>query len=465
MKRLIAILFITMLSFSNHASAKAALDIHIYLDSHLISFPDQKPLIVNNKTLVPVRFIAEAYGADVNWNNEDKSVDILFNEDTITLKIDSTEVRINNKTTINLDVPAQIISDRTMVPLRFISEAIGIHVSWDPSDRTVLLTSPAQKTQNTTEKWSRKRGNEIYNNNSSFASDGQWVYYCDSSANGSEQLSRYNLQNPENHEIVTDDRADCLNIWDNWIYYRNFSDAGRLYRVSVDGMKKELISSEPIGWLSIVGNYLYYTRNVNISENSWITNASLVRLNINNLHAKPYNIYAGPLEGNPQVFDGWIYFTSGDNWDLYKINTMGSDLTKIIEGKIFKFCLNEKWIFFSKYSNDQTLDIFKFPLTRGEEIKIIKDWNNSSLVTGDLKVVKDTIYFTHFSKDGGNGIYQMPINGANISLMASGDYVIDAIIDDTMFCFLHDNIKNALNKASDIYALSLDGITMERFTD
>lgn len=88
------------------------------------------PEVVNNRTLVPVRFISENFGADVSWNGEKKEVSITLGQKDIRLTIDSDKMLINGTESV-IDAAAQVINDRTMVPLRAISEALDKDVFWD----------------------------------------------------------------------------------------------------------------------------------------------------------------------------------------------------------------------------------------------------------------------------------------------------------------------------------------------
>ncbi|MTI68585.1 MAG: AMIN domain-containing protein [Firmicutes bacterium] len=101
---------------------------------------DVPPVLYNERTLVPVRFVANYLNADIKWNGEDKEVYIKTALDEILLTIDSSDVIINGeKRKISYNVPAKIINDRTMVPLRFVSEALGFKVGWDQSTWTGTL--------------------------------------------------------------------------------------------------------------------------------------------------------------------------------------------------------------------------------------------------------------------------------------------------------------------------------------
>ncbi len=89
-----------------------------------------QPVVLNDRTLVPVRFIAESFGANVGWDGATETVTITMGSNTITLKINSKEMNVNGTVT-ELDVPAQTLNDRTVIPLRAIAESLGKNVFWD----------------------------------------------------------------------------------------------------------------------------------------------------------------------------------------------------------------------------------------------------------------------------------------------------------------------------------------------
>jgi len=92
---------------------------------------DVAPTIVNDRTMVPLRFIAEAMGAKVDWNENTRSATIELDGKTISVTIDKIEP--------GMDVPAMIIGGRTMVPLRYIGEALGCEVSWNPDTNVISI--------------------------------------------------------------------------------------------------------------------------------------------------------------------------------------------------------------------------------------------------------------------------------------------------------------------------------------
>jgi hypothetical protein len=100
---------------------------------------DTPPIIRNGRTMVPLRPICEALGMTVDWNDATKTIKCTSEESTIILKLGSKEAVANGKA-IKLDEPANVIRSRTMVPLRFVAENFGAKVSWDNAKKTVYIT-------------------------------------------------------------------------------------------------------------------------------------------------------------------------------------------------------------------------------------------------------------------------------------------------------------------------------------
>ncbi|WP_027364714.1 stalk domain-containing protein [Desulfotruncus alcoholivorax] len=97
------------------------------------------PIIDNGSTLVPMRTIFEALGASVKWDASSKTVTATKGSTKIQLVIGGQAYR--NGAKVNLNTPAQLYQGNTMVPLRFVSEALGASVKWDGSTSTVKITS------------------------------------------------------------------------------------------------------------------------------------------------------------------------------------------------------------------------------------------------------------------------------------------------------------------------------------
>ncbi|KMY42797.1 copper amine oxidase N-terminal domain-containing protein [Peribacillus loiseleuriae] len=125
---------------SVEASDKA---IQINLDNRIVS-TDVKPIIVNGTTLVPISTIVNnLQNIGLIWDNKSKTILVSNNNEKINLKIGSTVATSSNRT-YKLNEPAQLIQSRVMVPIRFLAEFSGAEVNWNKSDSTVYINSPEQ---------------------------------------------------------------------------------------------------------------------------------------------------------------------------------------------------------------------------------------------------------------------------------------------------------------------------------
>jgi TRAP-type C4-dicarboxylate transport system substrate-binding protein len=113
-----------------------------YVNSKVVVL-DQPPVIENGTTLVPFRFIGEALGATIGWNPAMKTVSYVFGTTNITLTIGSTTATVNGATQTLLVAPKILPTGRTVVPVRFISEALGAKVNWNSTTRMVTITASA----------------------------------------------------------------------------------------------------------------------------------------------------------------------------------------------------------------------------------------------------------------------------------------------------------------------------------
>lgn len=136
MKKIVLLLMIFLCLFS--CISASAEDIEIYMFGKKVE-TDVAPFIEDGRTLVPVRAITEnGMGAKVKWDGKLQQVTITKDDLKILLTIGKTEVFVNDEK-VHLDVPAKIISDRTMIPVRFVSETLKYKVDWDGERRQVII--------------------------------------------------------------------------------------------------------------------------------------------------------------------------------------------------------------------------------------------------------------------------------------------------------------------------------------
>jgi len=113
----------------------------IYLDDLQLQLEVQ-PLMINDTVLVPMRQLFEDQGAKVTWNNDTQTVKATKGDMVITYRIGE-RIAYKNGQPLSLSVPGQMSGGYTMIPLRFISEALGSTVKWDANTRSVRIFSSA----------------------------------------------------------------------------------------------------------------------------------------------------------------------------------------------------------------------------------------------------------------------------------------------------------------------------------
>ena len=242
-------LAILMIMLSAYVSVNAASDVVVSLQidnpvmyvngekAEIDEGRETKPVIVNGRTLVPIRAIIEEFGGAVKWEQETKTVSLMMEDDEIKLIIDENIAYLNNKKH-SLDVAPAIINDRTMLPIRFIAEGFNLGVGWDSDTSTVYVV------RNTFDDYEYNR---LMNELSPYSG---------------EAYTEINDNKPffENYEIITG----------SFEYYSSLDEMGRcdvcFSSIAEDLMptekRKSISSVIPTGWINkkydnVDGGYLY----------------------------------------------------------------------------------------------------------------------------------------------------------------------------------------------------------------
>ncbi|ADI02694.1 stalk domain-containing protein [Syntrophothermus lipocalidus] len=147
MRRLLFLALTVMITvaggFALPAFAQEQQKIPVLIDGLPVTF-DVQPVIQNGRTLVPFRAIAEALNVKVTWDGTTQTISATDGKTSIRLQIGN-KTAYRNNSPILLDVPPQILNGRTMIPLRFFSEALNCKVDWDNSINGVRITSPPKE--------------------------------------------------------------------------------------------------------------------------------------------------------------------------------------------------------------------------------------------------------------------------------------------------------------------------------
>lgn len=145
MKKLLSIILCIASAFSVCVGANAMdTNVTVTLDGTEIMFPDAKPFVdTRDRALVPIRFVSEAMGADVDWEDETKTAIIQKDGNIIKYTIGNAKAFVNDEMVV-FDTYGIIKESRTFVPLRYISELLYCDVEWLETSRCVKITSPGE---------------------------------------------------------------------------------------------------------------------------------------------------------------------------------------------------------------------------------------------------------------------------------------------------------------------------------
>ncbi len=141
-KKITAIFILGLLLFGTAFADEAVPEqeeIKVMLEGQEIIFADQQPIIKEGRTLVPARSVFEELGAIVSWAGETQTVTVEKDEITIQLTIGSDVLLKNGEEIQTYAPPAEIINDRTMLPLRAVVEAMDCFVTWAQEQKTVHI--------------------------------------------------------------------------------------------------------------------------------------------------------------------------------------------------------------------------------------------------------------------------------------------------------------------------------------
>ena len=96
------------------------------------------PLLLNNRTMVPIRAIVEGMGGDVGWDDATRKITLSYLDSIVTMWLDSDEI-VANGDSKTIDVAPRSINERTMVPIRFVVENLGCEIDWLNSTRQIVI--------------------------------------------------------------------------------------------------------------------------------------------------------------------------------------------------------------------------------------------------------------------------------------------------------------------------------------
>ncbi len=133
------------LFYNGKSHAYSAKEIIIKIDGETVTPKDMPAVAIDGRTLLPMRQIAQELGCEVTWNEEAKQVYVINSTHTLVFTIDSM-TGYKNGATFTMDVPPMIINDRTMLPVRALANALDLDIQWEDATRTVAITTEKKDT-------------------------------------------------------------------------------------------------------------------------------------------------------------------------------------------------------------------------------------------------------------------------------------------------------------------------------
>lgn len=138
MKKFISLLLVVGLALSSTTLTFAnENEISVYVEGQKVSF-DVPPQTINDRTMVPIRAIFEVMGATVNWDNATQTAICTKDNSVVKMTLNSKTEYIND-VPYEMDVAPVIVDNRTLAPARYVAEAFGYFVNWDDNTKSVLI--------------------------------------------------------------------------------------------------------------------------------------------------------------------------------------------------------------------------------------------------------------------------------------------------------------------------------------
>lgn len=229
MKKIFAVFIALSIIFSMAITSFAAVPIKVVVGGEKLE-NDVEPVIVNGRTMLPVRAVFESIGAEVDYISEERKVIATKDDTTVTFVIDSNVMTINGVEK-EIDVPAMIKDSRTLVPLRACAEAFDLDVTWNGDTRTARVKIPVSVPVET---WSKNNENEKFYY--SYDENGNNTLFSNADGSVYEKF----VYDENNNEVFLDFSSGSWNKktydkYGNLVYEQGASGSWTEYRYDEDG--------------------------------------------------------------------------------------------------------------------------------------------------------------------------------------------------------------------------------------
>jgi len=412
---------------------------------------EQPPIIQDGRTLVPIEAIGDALGATTTWDKATKTVTVKTGGITCIMHLGDKKYTVNGEIK-TMDVPAQSIGGKILVPVEVIAEVFGADVKWDVATRTVDIalkaaSKPVARAVNTV-------GNTSGNlaNGGLVAQQGDWIYYVS-----------FDGKNNTLNKIKTDGKGKKTLLYGNifyvsvvgdWIYYScGYLDegSGSIGRVKTDGSKNQTLLNVT-NYVSnrefnVVGDWIYYIYDESPGYDRIMKMKTDGSAREELFSTESSNIYTINVVGD------WIYYSFyAGNYPYYtyigKVKTDGSDNPQLVaQNTSTAFNVVGDWVYYSSYSSTQDIDTLSKIKTDGtSHLNIISDQINGSKFGCGFNVVGDDIYYCT-----ANGLYKIKTDGSGKHKLAKGNFGFINIVGNWIY-YVHYNNSDGV-----LYKIKIDG--------
>ena len=406
----------TMLSSNTPIASTPQDSIKVLLNGVELSF-DVPPQLINDRTMLPMRAIFEAFGCTVEWEGDTQTVTVrraapgAKHIETIIIQIDNPVITVNN-VEITLDVPAQLVNERTLVPVRAVAEGLGADVLWYDETQTVLICDripPYTNAENLTYK-------EI-------SASENWIYW--SIGDGIPGVLRAHEDGSDCEWVLKGIASNDLIVSDNYLYGRlsprNDGLPADLYLRSYNIETKEFkdLSNQNVRAILKNGDWIEYST---FDTNGGIIDTKRYKVKIDGsetveidpplpdyvLNKNPIGSWVNKrIEYKDSVFYAVADYISERNpltpIGICRTDKYGNLISLFEEDKIVSniVVINDT-IFFTKEEhgyNDN--DLYRMDLDEKYKIKIAEH------ITQDFKVIGNYIYFYRHTPLPDNGYHNI----------------------------------------------------------
>ncbi len=414
------------------ASAVYANAVAVEVNGHPLNF-SVDPMILEDRTLVPLRAIFEVFGLEVGWDNATRSVTGKNDKYDISFVVGEHTAQVNGKT-VNLEVPAIIVDGHTLAPLRFVSETVGATIGWNAKSQIVYIDSPTNEENDATyvTKEIYEQRNEKFEFNLTIVEDG-FIFKHPQDAH----IYHYNIEAKSYTKLVDEEVFQMSRVGDIIYYTMGYCD---VYSYSLITKVKKKLPIE-INFIDSAGTNIFYMWH---DLNRRDTAMELIRWNP---VTKKQDTLLTEIHSNSRLYGNHIYYTNYVGNQHYRVDLNGEN--KIAIG------------------DENISDLFYLPYDGHLYYESIAD-NERRVYKADLDG-SNPVFFTDRAMRSSNfkdgwiyhldrdtiSLHKMDMNGENITKIDDRYLHSFALVDDKILSYYGDEVGNHVI-LMDQYGIELD---------